>query len=166
MTGTPMQLIRVLSESPADKKWTLEEHSEKRSLNANAYYWKITSLLAEKLGLTTSRLHNTFLRDCGYVDRLNGDIVTVFLPDDDETENIVMESTTYHLYPTSHVTEGKKGNLRCYAVLRGSHTFNRKEMSRLIDLLVTEAKQQGIETLPPAELERMLDRWGNRKQTQ
>ena len=33
-------------------------------------------------------------------------------------------------------------------------------MSRLIDLVVTEAKQQGIETLTPDEIERMKQLWG------
>lgn len=42
--------------------------------------------------------------------------------------------------------------LQCYY---GSHTYNTKEMSRLIDGVVTRCKELDIETLPPDELKRM-----------
>ena len=48
---------------------------------------------------------------------------------------------------------------RVYVVMRGSHTYDTKEMSRLIDGTVQEAKEHGIETLPPDELERMMSTW-------
>ena len=48
--------------------------------------------------------------------------------------------------------------LQCYF---GSSTYNTKEMSVLIDGVVSEAKEMGIETLSPAELERMKAAWQN-----
>ena len=36
--------------------------------------------------------------------------------------------------------------------MRGSHTYDSKEMSRLIDGTVSEAKELGIETMPLDEL--------------
>lgn len=162
MTGTPMQLIRILSESPPDKKWVLDEFKEKRSLNANSYYWVLIGKLAEKLRISTARLHNTYLRDCGYVERIGEELATVFVPDTDEAETAILESSTYHLYPTSYTQQGKNGTMRCYALLRGSHTFNRVEMSRLIDLAVSDAKEQGIDTLTPEQYQRMMDAWEKR----
>ena len=44
-------------------------------------------------------------------------------------------------------------------MMRGSHTYDTKEMSRLIDGAVFEAQALGIETLPPDELERMKQQW-------
>lgn len=41
----------------------------------------------------------------------------------------------------------------------GSSTYDTKQMARLIDLVVEDCKQQGIETLPPEELERMALEW-------
>lgn len=49
-----------------------------------------------------------------------------------------------------------------YKVFRGSHTYDSKEMSILIEGTVTEAKELGIETLSPAELERMTRMWGEK----
>ena len=50
-----------------------------------------------------------------------------------------------------------------YVLLKGSHTYDSREMSVLINGLVYEAKLQGIETLPPDELERMLNAWQPKK---
>ena len=41
-------------------------------------------------------------------------------------------------------------------MLKGSSEYDTKEMSHLIDGLVSECKEMGIETLPPEELERMM----------
>jgi hypothetical protein len=48
---------------------------------------------------------------------------------------------------------------RVYIVMKGSHTYDTKQMSVLIDGTVGEAKDLGIETLPPHELERMKSQW-------
>ena len=40
---------------------------------------------------------------------------------------------------------------------KGSSGYNTSEMSALIDGVVSECKEMGIETLPPEELERMMD---------
>ena len=42
----------------------------------------------------------------------------------------------------------------------GSSTYNTTEMSRLIDYVVDEAKELGIETLPPEQLNAMKESWG------
>lgn len=42
-------------------------------------------------------------------------------------------------------------------MLRGSSTYDTDEMSKLINGLVSECQEMGIETLPPQELERMMD---------
>ena len=41
----------------------------------------------------------------------------------------------------------------------GSSTYNTKEMSRLIELLIEECKQFGIETKPQAEIDSLLRSW-------
>ena len=41
MTGTPLQIIQWLYEQDKDKKFTIKEFREKRSLDQNAYAWKL-----------------------------------------------------------------------------------------------------------------------------
>lgn len=134
--------------------------SKRRSLNANAYYWVLVGKMAEKLQISTARLHNRHLRECGYREMMGDKVVYVVIPEDQEED--VLEQETFHLAPTSQVKWGDDFKLyRTYAMLRGSHTFNREEMSRLIDLTVEEAKECGIETLTPDELRRMMEAYKN-----
>ena len=58
--------------------------------------------------------------------------------------------------PTSEVKVGSDGSpYRTYILMRGSHQYNSKEMSVLIDGLVSECKEHNIETLTPEELARL-----------
>lgn len=43
--------------------------------------------------------------------------------------------------------------------MRGSHTYDTKEMSELIKGTVAEAKELGIETATPQEIKEMEERW-------
>ena len=53
--------------------------------------------------------------------------------------------------------EGEEScTVRCYF---GSSTYNTHEMSDLINGTITEAEGLGIETITPAEKERMLSLW-------
>lgn len=136
------------------------KYSKKRSLDANAYYWQLLSKVAEVMKMSKPFAHNYFLRKYGQIEIFDGQAVFVVIPDTEEAEIRVFEEETYHLKPTSQVKVGKDGRMyRTYMMLRGSSNYNTKEMSELIDGLVTEAKENGIETLPPDELERMKAMW-------
>ena len=66
-----------------------------------------------------------------------------------------------HLQPTSRTTTNQKGKVfRVNLVMRGSHTYDTDEMSKLIDGTVSEAKDLGIETLTPNQIREMKERWG------
>jgi hypothetical protein len=131
----------------------LKEYRRRRSLNANAYFHVLVDKLAEVRGLSHAEMHNILICRYGYVD--------------DEIKNIIMDDSipweqldSIHLRPTKHTRVLDNGKLyRVYEVMRGSHTYDTKEMSRLIDGTVSDAKEQGIETLSPDELERMKQQW-------
>ena len=46
-----------------------------------------------------------------------------------------------------------------YRVWVGSSQYDTREMSVFISGIVEDAKELGIETLPPAELERLMEQW-------
>ena len=157
MTGTAAQLTRYLAEQDPAKKWDLEPHREKRSLTQNAYYWVLASKVAERLKISTARLHNTLLRDAGYVSMVGDQMVTAYLPDTDEAESWALESTTVHMMPTSNTKSNGKERRRMYLMLQGSSEFNTAQMTRLLDLMIQEAKAQGIETMTENELAHMRE---------
>lgn len=142
------------------KKLTVElkQYREKRSLDANAYYWVLVGKLAGAFGQSNAWMHNYLLRRYGQIMVIDDQGVYTVLPDTDEAQKAIDEAETYHLKPTSQVKPGKGGKMyRTYMMLRGSSDYDTKEMSQLIDGLVSECKEAGIETLPPAEIERMME---------
>ena len=135
----------------------VKRRSEKRSLDANAYYWVIVTKISEKLNVSKPYLHNLMLRRYGQIALLDDKAVYVVIPDTEKAELQTLEAETYHLKPTSQVKCGRDGmTYRTYMMLRGSSDYNTAEMSILIDGAVSEAKELGIETLPPDKIKEMM----------
>lgn len=154
MTGNKLQVIEMVVNEPIDKLWDLKEHRAKRSLNQNSYYWALLAKVAEKSSISRNRCHNEMLASYGQDEYVDDRIVYVTIPDNEKAEREAMEAETYHLRPTSSVMDGNDGMIyRVWVMLRGSHTYNTAEMRRLLEGIIDEAKQLGIETLPEEELE-------------
>lgn len=134
-----------------------KKYRKKRSLDANAYYWQLITKFAHCLGISKPAAHNLMLRSYGYDEVMDGKLVYLVIPDTDEAEEKALEAETYHIRPTSELRIGTDGEIyRTYIMLRGSSTYNAKEMSCLIEGLVSACKEIGIETLPPEEIDRMM----------
>lgn len=136
---------------------TVKLWRDKRSLDANSYYWVLLSRLAEAVGISKPRAHNLMLRKYGQNLVIDSQIAFLVIPDTEEAEETALEAESFHIRPTSQVKQGKDGKMyRTYTALAGSSTYDTKEMSELINGLVSECKEQGIETLTPDELARMM----------
>lgn len=154
----PTEAINALAECKLSI--ILKKFRKKRSLDANGYYWQLTTQLAEAINVSKPFMHNRNLRRYGQIAMLEGKPMYMVLPDTEESQREIEESETYHLKPTTQVKLGKDGLMyRTYMMLVGSSEFDTYEMAKLIDGVVSEAKEQGIETLTPAELERMKEQW-------
>lgn len=131
----------------------IEKWSDKRSGRANRYFHELVDLIAEAIESSHTEVHNRMIADYGQMDT---QLEYIILKDSVPWEKI----DKMHLRPTTNVRTLDDGKLyRVYQVMRGSHTYNTKEMSRLIKGTVAEAKELGIETMPPEELERMIAAW-------
>lgn len=133
-----------------------EKHREKRSLNANAYYWTLVGEIARLIDASRPFVHNMLLRDYGALEQVAGENVPTWLPDDPQTDILVLESEKYHFAPTSYskLIDGKLW--RQFLVIKGSSQYDTQEMSKLINGAVSEAQIMGIETISDDELERMM----------
>lgn len=135
---------------------TMCKHRVRRSLDANAYFHVLCTRIAEKLKQTVTEAKNDLIAEWGQPDQ---DIRTVILDDGIDWRKV----EPLHLRPTKAVRMLDNGRLyRVYIVMRGSHTYDTKEMSRLIDGAVETARELGIETLTPDQLARMKATWRNR----
>lgn len=133
------------------------KYNEKRSLDANAYYWQLIGKLAGVQKISNTYCHNVMLRRYGTLEEIAGKPVYLVIPDTEEAEKKADESETYHIKPTSNVREGNDGKMyRTYMLLKGSSQYDTAEMSRLISGLVDECKQCGIPVETPNELANLL----------
>lgn len=153
MTGTPIELIRFLSEQDQEKMFDCEPHKEKRSLDSNSYFHVLCDKLRQKLGISMAHCKNNLITSYGQVDY------------DDQGRQVVLkanipveamqEQEFLHCLPV----KAESDDVIFYRVYRGSHTYNSAEMAKLIDGTIEECKEQGIETATPDQLARMAALW-------
>lgn len=133
------------------KKWR-----KRRSLDANKYYWELAGKLAQHFDLDNIQLHNTMLRR--YSEPWfseDGDLQTWFIPADVDIDHF--RDLHFGIMETG-IQMQEQTYIKVYLLLP-SHLMDSKQMSRLIDGVVGECKAAGIETIPPDELERLLNSW-------
>lgn len=146
MVGTANKVITWLLEQNKDKKYEIKEYSEKRGLKANSYYWELVNKLADVLRVSKEELHFILLQRYG-----QSEIVSVLAEID------VKPYFRYYSEAGESILNGK--TFKHYKVYKGSSEMNRKEMSILIDGLVSECQEVEIETKPPEEIKSLLEQW-------
>ena len=139
-----------------DKEWEclVGVKKKKRSIDANAYLWVLSDKIAAKLNTTKEKVYQEAITQVGVFD--------VLLIQDKAVESFVDMWNRQGLGNYAEVMYQSKTVRNCTAVraYHGSHLYDTKAMSRLIDYIVSEAKEQGIETMTPAEIERIKFLWG------
>lgn len=155
LTITTQEDVRPLYDElyDVDVDVTVKKHREKRSLNANAYCWQLIGKLADKLfPLTKTEIYRQYVRQIGpYKD-------FELTEDEAKTFRVVWENMGEG-WPTEQVDftpDGERVIIRAYY---GSSQYNTRQMSRLIDLVVQDCKEQGIETLTPQQLDALKEGW-------
>ena len=128
---------------------------KKRSLDANAYYWKLVTELAKVQRTSLSEMHNIELAEYGTPQKIDGKIMFSLIRDND----FYIKDDKLHLKATSETEDRKGVTYRWFIVMKGSSEYDTKEMSQLIDGVVSDAKAAGIETLTPDQLESMKQEW-------
>ena len=133
-----------------------DKYSKKRSLSANAYFHLLVGKIATAVNASNTEVKNRLIREYGAFEFIDGQIPTFSIKAEYEDRMLLNESI--HVKPIGREYVDGVERVR-FAFMRGSHTYSSEEMRRLIDGTVEEAKQCGIETLTPRELERMKSAW-------
>lgn len=130
-----------------------EKYKEKRSLNANAYAWVLMQKIAEAIHSDKWTVYLEMLK------KYSRDFTFVICKEKAIDKLKELYRTCVDLGEVNvNGTEGHQ-----MQVFFGSSTFDTKAMSVFIDGIVSECKELGIETMTPAELEKMKGMWGNEK---
>ena len=127
---------------------------EKRSLNANAYAWTLIGKLAEKMNLPSLEVYRGYIKEMG----VYRDIEIT-----ESAENTM--KTVWTAYGLGWIAEkvdfAEREGFITLRLYYGSSVYNSKQMNRMIDSIVQDCKEQGIETMTPDEIALLKARWGS-----
>ena len=152
--------IEVVEQLKNENKLNIElkKYRKKRSLDANAYCW----LLCDKIAKELSKDGTIITKETIYKDAITQ--IGTFEP-------FIVQEVSFEKFKRIWEKQGlgfivqevsKKDKcikVHCYY---GSSTYDSKEMSLLIELLVDLAKSLNIETKPQEEINSLLESWNGK----
>lgn len=139
--------ISSLEEIKEDKlSIEIKKYRKKRSLNSNNYAWELITQIGDILRVSKEEIYLEMLKRYG-----QSQMISVL------EEIDVSKFLKYYEEAGESTLNGKV--FKHYKVYTGSSEMDTKQMSILIDGIVSEAKELGIETMPPAELKALKESW-------
>ena len=128
---------------------TAKKFRQKRSLDANAYCWVLCTKIADAVNSSKDEVYEEMLQKYGYL-----------YQDEDGYIPVTVKAGVDMSKIQGHWKFFKSnGKFDSYLMIKGSSEYDSVEMAKFIDRIVEEAKDLGIETATPAELERMKEQW-------
>ena len=146
MEGTPEEIVKWLFNQDREKIFEIKEKKRRRSLNANAYAWTLIGKLADVLRISKDQCYLLMLKRYGQ----------------SEMVSVVSEIDVrgyFKYYEPVGETELQGKNFTHYRVFKGSSEYDTREMSILVDGIVSECHEVGIETMTPSELAKLKELW-------
>lgn len=161
--GNPIITLELNEKVPAlkmvdelhNEKLTIKiaKFKQKRSLDANAYCWTLISRLAEKLNIPKTDIYRDAIKEIGG----NSDTVCV---QDKAVQSLCDGWQRNGIGWQTETMPSKLQGCTNVVLYYGSSTYDTAQMSRLINNIVEECQQQGIETRSPEEIDSLLHQWG------
>ena len=127
----------------------IKVHRNRRSLDANAYLWVLIDKIAQVIRSDKDAVYLQMLDRYG--------VFTHLIVKPQAVDRIISEWRTVRNLGEVKLNSQTGVQLQCYF---GSSTYDSAEMARLIDGVVSECAELGIETLPKAEIDQMNQQWG------
>ena len=154
VTGEDKFLARKAVEKVKDlPKLTIDvaEYRKARSLDANAYMWTLLEKLALALKTNSVELYRKYIREVGvWKDyKMSKDVAKAFT-------HLWQEKGLAWLIDKVDEKSTDKDEIVTLRAYYGSSSYNTKQMSRLIDSIVQDCKEMGIETMTDAEIQSLV----------
>ena len=136
----------------------IKEARKGRSLDANAYCWVLCDKIASTKGLMVKKadVYKQAVRDYGVCEN-------ILLPNEGVAKFVQDWNGEVGRYGKFCDVMGKSKQhpeSTWVRVYYGSRDYDSKEMSVLLDGLIADAKDLGIETMTPDEIAKMKSLWG------
>ena len=148
------ELLSYLDSLDSGKEYVIEikEYRKKRSLDANSYAWVLIDKLASRLHESKSEIYRGYIREIGG----NSDTVCV---KDEAVERLRLNWSRNGLGWVSDTAKSKLAGCTNVILYYGSSVYDTEQMSRLIDLIVQDCKEFGIETRSQEDIESLIEAW-------
>lgn len=130
----------------------IKQHRNKRSLDSNSYAWLLIGKIADILKTSKDEVYIEMLKRYGQREPKLLSVVA-------DAVDMVYRATNNHCCEVGE-SELNGKLFKHLAILIGSSHYDSKQMSILIDGIVSEAKELGIETMTPEQLAVMNEQWG------
>lgn len=156
MVGTIEQVIQYLFKQDKSKKYEVKEVKRRRSLDSNAYAWVLLGKLQDKLHIPKEDIYKSLIKEIG-----SYEVIPV------KNEAVERFRQAWSKNGLGWITETTKSKIEGFTnviAYYGSSSYNTSEMSRLIDLIVQECRQQDIETMTSNELKSLMESWDKKCQ--
>ena len=127
----------------------IKPYRAKRSLNANGMLWVILGQMAEVLRTDKDDVYLTMLERYGQY--------TPVIVKPEAVEKLKREWRTVKEIGRGNIAGQTGVQLLCYY---GSHTYDSREFSILLNGVIDEANALGIDTMTEAEKNLLLEEWG------
>jgi hypothetical protein len=130
----------------------IHQQKKKRSLDANALLWVLCQKIAEVIHTTKESVYQKFIKEVGQFE-----IVPIKA---EAVERWIEVWNSKGLGWFAEVMEDSKlPGYKKVISYYGSSCYDQREMSVLLDEVVSQCKELNIEVLPPAEIEALKESW-------
>ena len=146
-----VHILRQPIEKGKNLSVEVKPHRNKRSLDANNYCWILCDKIAQVIGSTKEEVYRKVIRDVGVFQIIGVEREAV----DTFIEKWSGGGVGWFAEDVGHHINDERRVMAYF----GSSVYNTKEMSRLIDELVNQAKELDIETRPQEEIDSLLKNW-------
>ena len=131
----------------------VKQHRKKRSLDANGYCWVLCQKIAEVIGNTKEFVYKRAIRQVGQFEivPIKNEAVQRWVE--------VWNSKGLGWFAEALDDSKLKGYKKVISYY-GSSVYDTREMAVLLEEIINEAKELGIETMTPNEQREMISKWG------
>ena len=152
MIGDKRECVKYLMDAP-EGKYEVKEYRQRRSLDANALLWHCLGELAVVLRTDKWDVYLQMLKRYGKFTYILVPPKTVEM-----TKKMWRESEVLN---TVNVNGRESVQMLCYY---GSHLYDSKEFSVLLDGVISEMEEVGLTPPPSSEMRRALERMQSEEQ--
>jgi hypothetical protein len=147
--------LKEIIEKGKELKVDIKQYRNKRSLDANSYCFVLCQKIAEAIGNTKEFVYKQAIKQVGQFEIVPiKDIAVERWIEAWESKGLGWQSEVIE----DSKLEGYKNTINYF----GSSVYDTREMSLLLEEIVGQAKELGIDTISESEKEKLMEMWENK----